>query len=194
MAKKDYRILTDINLYNNNLLNVTTIQGPNFEGYPKDLTISTHTGDLILEAKAQKISLYVDDNSFFVINSKDGTFIKDSPVTIEGTDLKVISTTATIENTAVNIIASSSVKVDTDELTIKGNTADVTAPTFNQISNTSYEVTSSSGFELKAGSAESRVKAQYLEAIKEVDVGVKENGVKIYWDNDSSSVVFSKWS
>lgn len=74
MSRKPYKILTDIDLSRNSLLNVTEIKSPGTEGLSKDLEISADKGSINVKVTPQdneSISLQVGENSNLKLSSNE---------------------------------------------------------------------------------------------------------------------------
>ena len=133
MSKKAYKILTDIDLSRNKLLNVSNIEGPTIDNLSKDLKIHTNKGDLRIETVSDgneseskgNITLGISkDKTSISIKPNATVDIKDNNVTINGTDSLVLkskddnSITLTSEDNSI-VIDANIIKIGSKEDPIK---------------------------------------------------------------------------
>lgn len=211
MSRKAYKILTDIDLSRNNLLNVCNIKGPDIDGLSKDLKIHADKGDLRIETtsdgKKGQITLGIGEKESISIEPKGTVSVEDDNVIVKGTTKLAVGSSD--DNSITLTAKDDSIKVDADLIEvgsekdpIKAINEHITAKNsaiekYIHTVNGTYRVTRSparsSDFEISASENDSHIKANTLTANNNVKIGSQNNGVNIYWDKNSKSLVFTKW-
>lgn len=115
MSRKAYKILTDIDLSRNQLLNVSNIEGPAIDNLSKDLKIHADKGDLRIETSSEEekgqITLGIDEKTSISINPGATVSVEDNKVTVNGTDSLTLkssddnSITLTSKNNTITVDA-----------------------------------------------------------------------------------------
>lgn len=123
MNRKAYKILTDIDLSRNRLLNVSNIESPAIDKLWKDLKIHANKGNLRIETTSDGNESESKGNIALGINKKTSISIKpdstvnidDNAVTVNGTkNLTLKSKDAKDDNSIILTSEDNSIKVDAD--------------------------------------------------------------------------------
>lgn len=125
MSRKAYKILTDIDLSRNKLLNVSNIEGPDVDDLSRDLKIHANKGDLRIETTSDgnksgskgSITLGIDKNKTSISIKPDATVdIQDNEVIVNGTDSLVLKSK---ENNSITLTSKNNTTiVDADIINV----------------------------------------------------------------------------
>lgn len=128
MSRKAYKILTDIDLSRNQLLNVSTIEGPAIDNLSKDLKIHADKGDLRIETVSDgneseskgNITLGISkDKKSISIKPNATVDIKDNNVTINGTDSLILKSKNAKDDNSITLTSKdNTIAIDADIIKI----------------------------------------------------------------------------
>lgn len=118
MNRKAYKILTDIDLSRNNLLNVSNIKGPNIDDLSKDLKIHADKGDLRIETTSDgekgQIILGIDEKANISIKPEGSVNVEDNAVIVKGTTKLAFESSNNNSNSITLTSKDNSIKVKAD--------------------------------------------------------------------------------
>lgn len=116
MSRKAYKILTDLDLSRNKLLNVSNIEGPAIDNLSKDLKIHADKGNLRIETTSDdekgQITLGINKKASISINPKGTVNVEDNNITVNGTDSLILKSKD--DNSITLTSKDNSIKVDAD--------------------------------------------------------------------------------
>lgn len=114
MSRKAYKILTDLDLSRNKLLNVSNIEGPAIDNLSKDLKIHADKGNLRIETTSDdekgQITLGINKKASISINPKGTVNVEDNNITVNGTDNLILKSKD--DNSITLTSKDNSIKVD----------------------------------------------------------------------------------
>lgn len=192
MNRKAYKILTDIDLSRNKLLNVSNVEGPNINGLSKDLKIHANKGNLRIETTSDgekgQITLGIDEKASISIKPDSTVNIEDNTVTVNGIDSLTLkssndnSITLTSEGNSI-IVDADIIKVGSEENRIDAineyvntnistiNTLILTNDSYTQTVSNNLALTTAKTVDITMGKTDKYdpEKAAYLLSIKGVD-------------------------